>query len=130
MVEIPVRKYALHLNSYLPFNRVVGTQQSDRIGPVIFSLALHISLTEISTLIKNDIDTQDCECTLAVFCMDERVIIGGHSVLQNSISSFSSSTCIQHGLHISIPKSYIWWPVQPSEIIKAQVTSNKPPMVL
>lgn len=58
--------------------------------------------------------------------MDDGVIIGEHSVLQNAISFFSSSACTQHGLHISLRKSHIWWPTQPSEIIQHNYPATLP----
>lgn len=41
------------------FKIVVGTPQGDQLGTLLFGLALHIPLTEFSTLIENDTDTQE-----------------------------------------------------------------------
>lgn len=63
----------------------VGTQQDVPLRSLLFALELHIPLTEFSTVIEDGTDTQDCECPLAVFYMDDGVIIGDPPVLQNAI---------------------------------------------
>lgn len=91
---------------------VLGVQQGDPLGPLLFALALQPVLSKIADTTTPDLghDVQP----LLLWYRDDGVIIGKHSYLQNALRTLRSTDTLGRGLHLSLEKSSIWWPTAPS----------------
>ena len=110
------------------FRSVTGVQQSDPLGPLLFSLVLHAALIRLNSLLseRNGEETAAMKpMLLQSFFLDDGTIVAKHDKLRQVLNFFDSQEALQYDLHLRLDKCSIWCPTEP----EANEQSAYPPQV-
>lgn len=98
---------------------VLGAQQGDPLGPLLFALALQPILTRLQEHLE---DKFPHGTNMLCFYLDDGLIIGKHTVLVEALQFLGHEEVKSHGLHLSPAKCEVWWPTAPDLDTRAVYT--------
>lgn len=98
------------------FQNVVGVQQSNSLGPVMFALALHPAPQMLQVHLRSA-TTNSSDLQLLTFFADDGVIIVEH-FFDKDLDFLNSSEVEGHGIHLIMPKFRVWWSTEPAQALR------------
>ena len=123
---LPWVEYCYHVDKpFLWFGEtlllsVIGSQQGDGLGGLLFAVAAHPFVVKIKELVEaGSLDQETAALLLTAWFFDDGYISGTHEQLVKVLEFLSSEEAKACGLYVRVDKCKIYWPTAPSDEVQA-----------
>ena len=93
----------------ITIQNLMGVQQGDPLGSLLYALAIQPILLKIKSIISNVTANEQLYRLVAAY-LDDTIVIARHTQLREVISFLQSEQVQSYGVEVKKWKSTIWWP--------------------